>query len=123
MIYNKIIFIILLVFLFSCKDSPGKEVEITVINKTETYIDSIVVTNWIEDAKVNRINMKDSMEFNLGFENIKVKGDGSYGISYYLNDKKYFNAFGYYSNGIPTNSTYTIQIYNDTLIVKEQMKN
>lgn len=125
MTQNKILFfiVILLVFLLSCKDLLKKESRITIINKTDTHIDSLVVTNWIEEAKANRINRNDSMEFNLGFENNKVNGDGSYAISYFLNDKIHLEGFGYYSNGIPTNSTYKIEIYNDTLIIKEQMKN
>lgn len=114
------LFIILPILFLSCQ-SLKQEVEVTIINKTETHIDSIVVTNWIEDAKANNISKNDSIGFNLGFENNKVMGDGSYAVSYYFNGKKYFKDFGYYSNGIPTNSNYTIEIHNDTLIVKEQM--
>lgn len=125
MIHNKTLFfiVLLLISLFSCKDLLKKEVRITIINKTENHIDSLVVTNWIQEAKVNRINKNDSIEFNLGFENNKANGDGSYAVSYFLNDKIHLEDFGYYSNGIPTSSTYRIEIYSDTLIIKEQMLN
>jgi len=114
-IYSNLIFL-------SCIQS-NNEVEIKVFNKTDKNIDSLYITNWINDKKIKKISKNDSVRINLGFKNNTIKSDGNYSLSYYINKEKYISDFGYYSNGIPTNSKYIIKIYNDTLTIKEQTLN
>lgn len=119
---NKLFFIYLTLTLLACQQIRT-EVEFIIINKTPSYVDSIMITNWDSKTISETIQRNDSTILNLDFKNNKQKGDGSYSISFYSGKKKYSKGFGYFSNGNPTNSNYRIEIYNDTIVVKEQMIN
>lgn len=120
--YKNTLIFFLFNLLLSCQNTANKKVEIIVENKTEVNIDSLSVTNWIDEFKINEFKKHDSVKIELGFENPHFKGDGSYAVSYYIKGVKKFKDFGYYTNGYPTNSIYTLEIYHDTLIIKEEMK-
>lgn len=107
--------------IISCQYDKNDKVDFVIINKSSFDIDSLIITNWYSESFVQNIRTADSLILSLDFKDIDSKGDGSYSVSYYVDEKKNIKSFGYYSNGIPTHSNYNLEVYNDTLIITEQI--
>ena len=89
------------------------------ILKLETKVNSVVknisISNGFNSVYLDSIEVNSSKELFLDFKKNNPKYDGNFGIAYEINDKKYLQRFGYYSNGLPSNEFYSISIYNDTI--------
>jgi|SRR5690606_19091730 len=113
---------ITIILMISCVNNNCCKVDFLIINKSSFIIDSIKITNWSSSILTEKFKIEDSLMLSIDFKNTNLKGDGSYAISYYLNEKEHLYNFGYFSNGIPTGVNYEIKIFNDTILIKEQIR-
>ena len=114
---KKLIFLIL-ILTFSCKS--GVDIELN--NQSDITIDNIILSNGFDSLNIKSLKPMEKRNVFLKF-NKKNNSDGSYRIECQINNKKIIKNFGYYSNGIPTNSSYLLVISKDSIRVKEYPKN
>lgn len=116
-------FIVTSLSLMSCKFDKSND--FLVVNKSGIIIDSAAISCSGKDYKYKSKFIKllnnDSVVTTLDMNNIK-KNDGNYYIKLYFGESIVNKAFGYYSNGNPTNSIYKLIVKKDTIIVSEIMK-
>lgn len=110
---------VLLTLFTSCeKDKSKNNVDITVFNYSTKKIDMVYLTTYSNEAKttVNSLEINDSVKFVFNFKTVK-NGDGCYRLRYkYSNSKDtIIKDIGYYSNGVPLESEFSIKIYNDSI--------
>lgn len=111
-----------IMFFLACCSSAKSEVYFHIQNNnTKAIIENVVVSNGINNKFLPAINPDSEEIIVLKFENVP-RTDGGYQIRYTLNSKNYFKAFGYYSNGVPSNSIYYLTIKKDTILIKERRK-
>ena len=93
-----------------------------IINQTSETIDSVKVscsgTNYFQKSKSEKILPGEKSNIILKMNGVD-RVDGNYYIEIFKNNKQRSKDFGYYSNGVPTNSTYRLEIKNDTILIKE----
>lgn len=110
-----------LISLISCSD---KIVDFNVSNYTDNVLDSVMIsssgTNYLQKSKVINFKKNTNSKISLDLSGVK-KTDGNYYIEIYSKNLNIEKDFGYYSNGVPTDSNYNIEIMVDTLIIKERM--
>lgn len=99
--------------LFSC-GSPSIEMQIQ--NSTSADILNIEISNHNKEVTTDTFSIAPGEELTkyLDFSNASVM-DGSYLISIDADQKK---SFGYYSNGLPLEKGYHLEIKADTIIIK-----
>jgi len=108
---------ILLILLLSIVSCSGPEVEFTITNKTNTVIDSVIISNGFDKVKIVQVPINDSLITALEFSD-KTKSDGHYLVQSYSGNSVLKNSFGYYTNGSPTNESFGIEVFKDTILVK-----
>lgn len=101
--------------------SSKKETNFEIINSSSYYIVDIIVSNGYNTSSIDTLIPNMSKQFTLDFVDVP-RNDGGYKISYKLNGKEIFKNFGYYSNGVPTDSMFEIKIMQDTIVIKELFK-
>ena len=102
-----------IIILISCKYGT----DITVENKSDSIIDSIIVQSDFNKIKIKKLEKDELDTFFIDFKNSNHKGDGIFGIQLFNNRKMYNQQFGYFSNGVPSSNDFYISIYNDTIII------
>ncbi len=122
-IIKVLILLIVSIYLISCK--YDKNNDFLVVNMSGNNIDSLKIscsgTDYKNKSNFINLSNNDSILVNLDMNNLK-KIDGNYFIELFFKDKIVNKDFGYYSNGVPTNSIYKLVVKNDTIIVSESMK-
>ncbi len=117
--------IIGLALLFIGDYSYTSEVEFHVINNSAFEIEGITFTSSndiketkkIESIKIG-IDKKISLDMSDG-----AKVEGGYKMTYNSNGKDYSKKFGYFTNGIPINWSFTIYILDEDIKIIENMYN
>ena len=102
---------------FSCSNNLGNNFEIK--NDTSFEIDSVIVTNGIHQVKLKELKAN---EKRIGFIDFKIgnpKHDGNYEVKVYNKKQRLKELFGYYSNGMPSNSEFEIILKKDTIVINE----
>lgn len=113
---KKILFLLIIVNFLACEN---KDVKYNLVNETEFVIDSIVLSNGLDESRLYDIRSKDNNKGHLNFSS-QVKTDGNYELKIYSQGVTKSQSFGYYSNGTPADSHFDFIIKNDTIIVKEK---
>jgi len=107
------------------EDGSGKVADFEIINESKSIIDSVKIscsgTNYRNKSVITKLLPKERSKLTLNMNDVK-KIDGNYFIEIFKKAKNTNKAFGYYSNGCPTNSIYKLIIKKDTILVKERMK-
>jgi len=111
---------VIFVFIWSCSNNRN-QAYFQVQNSTKDVIKNISISNGVNKEKLPKLISNDKVNINLSFEDVP-RADGGYQIIYFLDSKKYVKNFGYYSNGVPTNSIYSLEIKKDTVLIKEYRK-
>ena len=106
--------------IISCSNRDN-QVSFKIWNSNDNYINNLVISNGVNEVVFDTILPHKTIDINLNFKNVPKK-DGGYKLSYKLNSEEFFKNFGYYSNGIPTNSIYLIKIKKDTILINEEDK-
>ena len=108
----------LFILTFSCQSGVSVEVE----NQSDEIINKIILSNGLDSLNIEHLEPLEKRNVFLKFNKIN-KLDGSYMIEFNMNNQKLIKNFGYYSNGIPTNSSYLLIISKDSISVREYPKN
>lgn len=121
--YNKIcltIFLILSIFWVSCKDGATSEVEFVITNNEDCDLENLVIY-LTEDSDVKTesviIGPKSTKKVILDMTFAQAR-DGSYTISYDINNQSKTKEFGYYTNGNPLENLISIVFENSDLTVE-----
>ena len=112
---KNVFFILVFIFIFSCKYGVDFEVK----NKSNTIIDSLNISNGYDEIRFGIIGIGEVRSEVLKFTNNTPNNDGSYKIEYYYGKLFRKESFGYYSNGIPLNSSFSIVIEKDSIRINE----
>lgn len=114
---KKLIFISIILIVISCKPV----VDFEVLNKSNVNIDSLIISNGYDKIRFGRIDVNEAKEGFLEFSR-EIINDGGYSIEFYSREFYKKENFGYYSNGIPSNSSFRIVIEKDTIKINEFLK-
>ena len=118
-----IICFVIMVAFNSCQTNKTAHFEI--LNDSNQTIDSIKIscsgTDYKQKTTVRKIIPNQSEAIILDMNEVK-KVDGNYFMELYVDNHKKVKAFGYYSNGMPSNSVYSLLIKNDTILIREYRK-
>ena len=113
---NLLILLLALSTFTSC--SNERSVTFEIHNKTEHQIDSLKIEpNTANSKKLISIKKGEIVEYEIDMTNIE-KIDGSYQLSFLINEEIRVEKFGYYTNGYPLEKFMSIEIVNDTIIVE-----
>ncbi len=113
----KISFLFLIIVVNSCNKFGT---DFVIRNGIEKTIDSIAISNGFNKITIEELKKDEKRKGFIDFKINKPKNDGAYFVQVFDKNKTiYRQPFGYYSNGIPSGSTYHIEIYKDTLIIRE----
>lgn len=82
---------------------------------TEEVCDGINYISYLEHGELDELSLDFSYE--EGSECVHASGDGEYGLFLQQNEQEYEYRFGYYSNGIPLDSEFIIEIREDGVFV------
>jgi hypothetical protein len=108
----------------SCNYSVKAKFEIT--NKTNRVVDSIGINSSGHKENSNFITLKpeETKTYWLDMTDLP-KIDGDYLLTFKGSEKYYtvYKRFGYFTNGYPLEEKTKIKIYNDTLIIFDQIFN
>jgi hypothetical protein len=103
--------------LSSCKHG----IKFKVKNRSELLIEKAIITNGVNDVKLKNLANGKTKTLTLDFSNNKLTNDGSYGIKVKFSDRVNLSKkFGYFSNGLPSDSRFEINVTKDTIIVSEK---
>lgn len=106
----------MLVVLFTSCNYVFRTASVEIINKTNHKIDSLVITPNANHKKVF-IEKGKSINYTLDLSSTP-KQDGSYLLSYKLNNKLIEKRFGYYTSGMPIEKKIVISIEKDSIDFK-----
>lgn len=100
----------------SCVSCSAPSIEMQIQNSTSVDILTIEISNHNKELTTGTFSIASGEELTkyLDFSNASVM-DGSYLISIDADQKK---SFGYYSNGLPLEKGYHLDIKPDTIIIK-----
>lgn len=116
-------FILIISLFFSCKSNNSAHFSIT--NDSPNTIDSLRISSsgsdYTNKVVVKNVLPKSNSTIELNMNDVP-KFDGNYFIEVFVKESKREKAFGYYTNGTPTNSTYILSITKDSIIVSERMQ-
>jgi len=115
---RNIIYLLFVAFTVSCSNS-SKEIKLTVSNVSDSRITDIKITNGVNKTSIDTLDIDTEKTVKLVFEGVP-KVDGGYKFYYRINSKKFYRNFGYYSNGIPLNSEYYLEVKKDTVLISEK---
>lgn len=118
---KKFFFVIILFFSINSCTSSRHEVNFEIKNNTYDPIFNLNISNGFNQYKIDTVMPKTKNSIILKFKNVP-KHDGGYSLNYVSKSLKTHKNFGYYSNGVPFGSMYSIEILKDTLIIKETFK-
>jgi len=117
---NKLSILAILFLLQSCVMDDYKNASFEIKNKSQFYIDSLLVTNHQSDE----INSKKAYEFeakeskSLSIDMTNAEGDGDYIIKYKVKGEWYEKRFGYFTNGSQIEELISIIIIDiDSLLI------
>lgn len=118
---RKLVYICVVQIIFMSCSSLNKEATFKIINNSNSMVLDINISNGMNEIKLDTLKIKEEAILELIFKDVPVV-DGGYKLTYKQNSKEIFKNFGYYSNGIPTNSIYRLTVENDTIHISEKMK-
>ncbi|WP_420551483.1 hypothetical protein [Tenacibaculum aiptasiae] len=111
---KKIALLILVVVFASCHFC-GSKVEFEIVNNTEFVIDSLnIVPNSEKPLKNITLKPYQKSMYVVDMSDIPPI-DGSYNLSYKMNNEFVNKNYGYYSNGIPLEEYVVVTIEKDTV--------
>ena len=110
----KIIYYFYIFIIFS---SCTAKTEFSIKNNSNLLIDSIKISNGYDFIFTKRLSKGQTVIHNLKFTDLTPNFDGSFFIETYPNKK--FRNFGYYTNGIQPDTHFSVEIKNDTILIKE----
>ena len=117
---NIVRILIIMLALASCKNKIIADFEIK--NNTGFNLDSLKIEPNIDEInKYISLEKGEKIEYKCDMTTIP-KTDGGYQISFLINGKKKTLAFGYYSNGYPSEIITKIKIEKDTLLINQVFK-
>lgn len=111
-----IIYITFIFFSIGCHNNQDK-VDFKIINNTNSLLKEIKISNGINNIYIENLDSKQTKNIVLEFKNVP-KIDGGYQLNYMSNSKNNIKNFGYYSNGIPIDKSFYIDIRKDTVFIK-----
>lgn len=112
---KKVIFCLFSLLLASCQYGIDFEVQ----NDTNNKIDSLIINNGFNSLKLYNIKIKEKKKGFLDFNENNPMHDGLHNIQLFMQNSVRREAFGYYSNGMPSVKSYRLIIKNDTILIKE----
>ncbi|HCF64190.1 MAG TPA: hypothetical protein DEU93_08570 [Chitinophagaceae bacterium] len=95
-----------------------KQIHFMVQNSTDTNFDSIIIQG-LGNLHFNQLKKRTATFGIMDYSESKTSTDGGYKITLFENENNKVMHFGYYSNGIPTCTSYRIEILKDTIQVEE----
>lgn len=100
---------------FSCFSCGSSSIEMQIQNSTSTEIQNIEISNHNKELTTNTFSLApgEKLTKQLDFSHASVM-DGSYLLSIGTNQRK---SFGYYTNGLPLEKGYHLEIKADTVII------
>ncbi len=108
-------------FLITSCVNNSKQAHFQINNENNISITNVNISNGVNEIYIDTIKANTNKSILLKFKNIP-RIDGGYKLNYKLNSEYFFRNFGYYTNGVPSNSIYKLVVKNDTIIVSESMK-
>tara|TARA_R110000850_G_scaffold11842_1_gene40436 strand:- start:306 stop:674 length:369 start_codon:yes stop_codon:yes gene_type:complete len=103
--------------LVSCSNSVTADFEIT--NGTGMRIDSLKIEPMvISNGNYISLDSNEKAKYIADMTDIP-KHDGSYGISYQINEENKIKDFGYYTNGYPLEKITKIEIQGETILIDQ----
>lgn len=110
----KLILIILVLSLVSCKSEPA--IEFIINNESTTIIDSVTVTTSDNRSTIKLYNIKPGQgkKERLSMRET-LKGDGNYHVEINTSGVTQSDNFGYYTNGAPIEENICIHYFNDSI--------
>jgi hypothetical protein len=112
-----VIAVVIFICLLVCCNDPY--VKVSVQNSSESIVDSIIISNGIDNLKFENLKPGKTKIKNLYFSN-QVKSDGGYSVRVFKKNETTVKGFGYYSNGLPLWDYLCIKINKDTIIATEE---
>jgi len=113
---------LLLFTLISCEtEDKVNSVDLEIINNSDKKLDIVYLSTIHDEAKTKDYSVGPNSKISAKFDFKKVaKADGSYSLFFKYED---FNDtlrqdFGYYTNGYPLDSEFTINIYTDSVKIE-----
>ena len=89
----------------------------TVINNTDSQVENISFSNGFDTINHTILKQKEQILLSLDFKKAP-KSDGVYFLKFTQNGTLHSKIFGYYSNGIASDKIFTIEIKNDTFLIR-----
>lgn len=99
----------------NCSD----ESVIVIHNKSKHLISNFIISSDFGEYYRNNIPIDSSVNFKFITNSKNIKSDGIFKISYYINNIKKNQTFGYYSKGILTFKKLNIYLSKDTIKVEK----
>lgn len=102
--------------LLSCTNSVDFNLKNASLNK----IDSMVVTNNFDSITINELKVNSEISKELSFLKKQPKNDGNYKVTIFKNGTSKDTTFGYFSNGMPLNKRFNIEISERGFVINEK---
>lgn len=115
---RNLIYLFIIVFTISCSNS-SKEIKFTISNVSDSRITDIKFTNGVNHISIPTLDLGSKKTVKLIFDGVP-KLDGGYKFYYRINSQDFYRNFGYYSNGIPLNTDYYLEVKKDTVLISEK---
>ncbi len=113
---------VLYIFIIFLATSCSYGIPIEIKNSSDQTIEDIHITNGFNVVHLKSLHSNQSKQVFLDFKDKNPNQDGICFISFRLNDRKKNRKFGYYSNGIPLNKSFYIDIQKDSIVIEETLK-
>ncbi len=97
-------------------------IPIEIKNSSGQTVEDINITNGFNVVHLESLQSNKSKQVFLDFKDNNSNQDGICSFSFRLNDRKKSRKFGYYSNGIPLNKSFHIDIQKDSIVIEETPK-
>ena len=107
-----LIWILAIVFT-SCQNGQN----CTVINNADNQVENITFSNGFDTINHTILKEKEQMSLFLDFKKVP-NNDGVYFFKFTQNGIFRSKTFGYYTNGIANDKPFTIEIKNDTFLIR-----
>ncbi|PHR94883.1 MAG: hypothetical protein COA80_11895 [Leeuwenhoekiella sp.] len=112
-------FLLLILIIVCCSGCENKTtVNFQIKNDTTFQIDFLSIEPNQNPDKVTGLKPNQNLDYQIDMSHVP-KTDGSYFLSFRMNDEQHLKRFGYYTNGWPISDLYELTIKADTILIKE----
>jgi len=110
--------LVIIFLLTSCLIDQNPKFKI--VNYSDEQFDSIVLYTNHRSQTLEKVFPESSHKGRLSFDP-STKGDGMYGIDLYQKDSIVrFQSWGYFTNGASLNYSFRIELFQDSIVIKER---